>query len=134
MPALVLSFLLLPLTVRITRSAVLDNLSMDYVRTARSKGLGRDRVVWRHVLRNAALPIITVLGVQSALLLSGAVVTETIFSWPGIGRLLVSSITGRDFPLVQSAILVVSTGVVVISFLVDLCYAALDPRLGRSRG
>jgi peptide/nickel transport system permease protein len=134
MPAVVLSFLLLPLTVRITRSSVLDNLSMDYVRTARGKGVGSRAIVWRHVLRNASLPVVTVLGVQSALLLSGAVVTETIFSWPGIGRLLVTSITGRDFPLVQSAILVVSTGVVLIGFFVDLCYAALDPRLGRSRG
>lgn len=133
MPAVVLSFLMLPLTVRVTRSSMLDNLAKDYVRTARSKGLSLDRVVWRHVLRNAALPIITVIGVQSALLFSGAVVTETIFSWPGIGRLLVSSITGRDFPLVQSTILVISTGVVLVSFLVDLCYAVLDPRIGHGR-
>lgn len=129
MPALVLSFLMLPLTVRITRSSMLDNLSKDYVRTATGKGLARRRVVWRHVLRNASLPVITVLGVQLALLLSGAVVTETIFSWPGIGRLLISSITARDFPLVQSTILVVASGVVFVTFLVDLCYAALDPRI-----
>jgi len=133
MPAFVLSFLMLPLTVRITRSSMLDNLSKDYVRTAIGKGLSRTRVVWRHVLRNAALPLITILGVQLALLLSGAVVTETIFSWPGIGRLLISSITARDFPLVQSTILVVASGVVVVSFLVDLCYAAIDPRVADGR-
>lgn len=129
MPALVLSFLMLPLTLRITRSSMLDNLTKDYVRTAIGKGLTKGRVVWRHVLRNAALPVITVLGVQLALLLSGAVVTETIFSWPGVGRLLISSITARDFPLVQSTILVVASGVVLVSFLVDLCYAVIDPRV-----
>lgn len=134
MPALVLSFLLLPLTLRVTRSAVLDVLDKDFVRTARGKGLRAATVLWRHVLRNAALPIVTVIGVQSALLLSGAIVTETVFSWPGIGRLLVSSITGRDFPLVQSTILVIATGVVVITFVVDLWYVSLDPRVGGERG
>jgi peptide/nickel transport system permease protein len=129
MPAVVLSFVLLPLTVRVTRSSVLDTIHQDFVRTARGKGLRERTILWRHVLRNASLPIVTVIGVQSALLLSGAIVTETVFSWPGIGRLLVSSIVGRDFPLVQSAILVIASGVVLVTFVVDLLYAFLDPRI-----
>jgi len=134
MPAVVLSFVLLPLTLRVTRSSVLDILDKDFVRTARGKGLRALTVLTRHVLRNAALPIVTVIGVQSALLLSGAIVTETVFSWPGIGRLLVSSITGRDFPLVQAIVLVTATGVVAITFVVDLWYVSLDPRVGGERG
>lgn len=129
LPAFVLSFVLMPLTVRVTRSSLLDIISQNYVRTARAKGLKERMVFMRHVLRNSALPIITILGVQTATILSGSIVTETIFSWPGIGRLIVSAIIGRDFPLVQVAVLIIATAVVIVNFLVDLLYGILDPRI-----
>ena len=129
LPAFVLSFVLLPLTVRVTRSSLLDIVSQNYVRTARAKGLSEQMIMTRHVLRNAALPILTILGVQTATLLSGSIVTETIFSWPGIGRLIVSAIVGRDFPLVQGTVLIIATSVVIVNFLVDLLYGILDPRI-----
>ena len=129
LPAFVLSFVLMPLTVRVTRSSLLDIISQNYVRTARAKGLKERMVFLRHVLRNSALPIITILGVQTATILSGSIVTETIFSWPGIGRLIVSAIIGRDFPLVQVAVLIIATAVVIVNFLVDLLYGILDPRI-----
>jgi peptide/nickel transport system permease protein len=129
LPSIVLSFVLLPLTVRVTRSAFLDILSQNYVRTARAKGLTETVIMIRHVLRNAALPIITILGVQTATLLSGSIVTETVFSWPGIGRLIVSAIVGRDFPLVQGSVLIIATAVVAVNFLVDLFYGIIDPRI-----
>lgn len=129
LPAFVLSFVQLPLTVRVTRSAVLDIIGQSYIRTARSKGLPERLVLVRHVLRNAALPILTILGVQVALLMGGAVVTETVFSWPGIGRLIVSAILARDFPLVQSIVFVIAMAVVVVNFLVDILYGILDPRI-----
>lgn len=129
LPAAVLSFVLLPLSVRVTRATMLDVLGQQYVRTARSKGLGEVAVLGRHALRNAALPILTILGVQTASLLGGAIVTETVFSWPGVGRLIVSAIVARDFPLVQSAVLVVATAVVLVNFAVDLLYGVFDPRV-----
>jgi ABC-type dipeptide/oligopeptide/nickel transport system permease component len=129
MPAFVLGFNLMSLTVRVTRSAVLDIIQQNYVRTARSKGLKEQAVLFRHVLRNAALPIASVLGVQTASLLSGGIITETIFSWPGVGRLLISAILGRDFTLVQSAVVVIATAVVLVNFLVDYLYSLLDPRI-----
>jgi peptide/nickel transport system permease protein len=129
LPAGVLSFILLPLTVRVTRSTMLDVVSQQYVRTARGKGLSEAVVLGRHALRNAALPVLTILGVQTASLLGGSIVTETVFSWPGVGRLIVSAIFARDFPLVQSAVLVVATAVVLVNFLVDSLYGVLDPRI-----
>lgn len=132
LPAVVLSFILLPLTVRVTRATMLDVLAQDYVRTARSKGLHEAAVLGRHALRNASLPILTILGVQTASLLGGAIVTETVFSWPGVGRLIVSAILARDFPLVQSAVLVVATAVVLVNFVVDSLYGVLDPRISAS--
>jgi len=129
LPSVVLSFVLMPLTVRVTRSAILDMISQNYVRTARGKGLRESTILWRHVIRNAALPIITILGVQTASLLSGAIVTETVFSWPGVGRLIVSAIFARDFPLVQSAVLIISMAVVIVNFVVDMLYGILDPRI-----
>jgi len=108
---------------------VLDIIGQSYIRTARSKGLPERLVLVRHVLRNAALPILTILGVQVALLMSGAVVTETVFSWPGIGRLIVSAILARDFPLVQSIVFMIAMAVVVVNFLVDILYGILDPRI-----
>jgi len=129
LPAAVLSFVLLPLTVRVTRASMLDVLARSYVRTARAKGLGEPAVLGRHALRNAALPILTILGVQAASLLGGSIVTETVFSWPGLGRLIVSAIFARDFPLVQSAVLVVATAVVMVNFVVDVLYGVFDPRV-----
>jgi ABC-type dipeptide/oligopeptide/nickel transport system permease component len=108
---------------------MLDVLGRAYVRTARSKGLREAAVLGRHALRNAALPILTILGVQAATLLGGSIVTETVFSWPGVGRLIVSAIFARDFPLVQGAVLVVATAVVLVNFVVDSLYGALDPRI-----
>ena len=132
LPATVLAFILLPLTVRVTRATMLDVLGRPFVRTARAKGLAERWVLGRHALRNAALPILTILGVQAASLLGGSVVTETVFSWPGVGRLMVSAIFARDFPLVQSAVLVVATAVVVVNFAVDTLYGLLDPRVAAS--
>jgi peptide/nickel transport system permease protein len=129
LPAIVLSFILLPLTVRVTRATMLDILGRAYVRTARSKGLRETAVLGRHALRNAALPVLTVVGIQAATLLGGSIVTETVFSWPGVGRLIVSAIFARDFPLVQGAVLVVATAVVVVNFAVDSLYGVIDPRI-----
>lgn len=129
MPTIVLGFYLMPLTLRTTRGAVLDILQQNYVRTARGKGIKEGSVVWRHVFRNAAIPVVSILGVQIATLFSGAIVTETIFSWPGIGRLIVSGVTGRDFPVVQGIVLIISTVVVIINLLVDVIYRIIDPRI-----
>lgn len=101
LPSVVLSFVLIPLTVRVTRSAILDVLGQNYVRTAQGKGLRSSTILWRHVLRNSALPILTIAGIQTASLLSGAIVTETVFSWPGLGRLIVTAIVARDFDFDQ---------------------------------
>jgi ABC-type dipeptide/oligopeptide/nickel transport system permease component len=108
---------------------MLEVLGQDYVRTARAKGLAEWRVLTLHALRNAAIPIVTLLGLQFAQLLGGAVVTETIFAWPGVGRLVVEAIFNRDFPVVQGVVLVVSLIFVVVSLLIDIAYAALDPRV-----
>jgi peptide/nickel transport system permease protein len=114
---------------RLVRSSMLEVLGQDYVRTARAKGLAEWRVLTLHALRNAAIPIVTLLGLQFAQLLGGAVVTETIFAWPGVGRLVVEAIFNRDFPVVQGVVLVVSLIFVVVSLLIDIAYAALDPRV-----
>jgi len=114
---------------RITRGAVLEALGQDYVRTARAKGLAPRRVVLRHALRNALLPIVTVVGLQLGGLLGGAVLTETVFAWPGVGRLLVDAIVARDLPLVQGSVLVVSLLFILVNLLVDLSYAAINPRV-----
>jgi ABC-type dipeptide/oligopeptide/nickel transport system permease component len=129
LPALSLSTIILGRLARLVRSSMLEVLGQDYVRTARAKGLAESRVLALHALRNAAIPIVTLLGLQFAQLLGGAVVTETIFAWPGIGRLVVEAIFNRDFPVVQGVVLVVSLIFVAVSVVVDLAYAALDPRL-----
>ena len=129
MPATALSLGSIAVMARLSRSAVLEVLNQDYIRTARAKGL-RDRVVIaRHALKNALLPIVTVFGLQIGGLLSGAVVTETVFAWPGIGRLAVSAIAGRDFPVIQGCLLVVATIFVLVNLVVDLLYAVIDPRI-----
>jgi ABC-type dipeptide/oligopeptide/nickel transport system permease component len=129
LPTVVLGLYLMPLTLRTTRSSVLDILKQDYIRTARGKGVRENSVVWQHVFRNAAIPIVTILGIQMATLFSGAIVTETVFSWPGIGRLLIDGVTGRDFPVVQGIVLIIATLVVVTNLLVDILYNVIDPRI-----
>jgi ABC-type dipeptide/oligopeptide/nickel transport system permease component len=117
------------LLVRLVWSGVLEVLGQDYIRTARSKGLEEGRVLWRHALRNALLPVVTVIGLEMAGLLGGAVVTETVFAWPGIGRLTVESIYNRDYPVVQGLVLVMAVIFIVANLVVDVSYAALDPRV-----
>ena len=112
-----------------TRSMMLETLDQDYVRTARAKGLTERSVVLRHALRNACIPLLTVIGLTFAVLMGGAVVTEQIFNIPGIGRLLIQAIGRRDFPLVQGAVLVIAAVYVLINLLVDLLYAVVDPRI-----
>lgn len=129
MPAAALSTVSLALFVRVTRSSMLDVLSEDYVRTARAKGLGMNKVIYKHALKNALIPIVTVVGLSVAQLLGGAVLTETVFSWPGIGRLLITSIGFRDYPMIQGIVLLVVLAFIMINLIVDLIYAYLDPRI-----
>ena len=129
MPALVLSTTVLPYVVRFTRSALLDVLHQDYVRTATAKGLGRFDVVYGHALRNALVPVISIIGTLVPRLVGGAVVTEAVFGWPGMGRLALEAVNGRDYPLIVAVTVVVSAVVVVSSLLVDLAYTWLDPRI-----
>ena len=129
LPALSLGTVLAANVTRMTRSALLDVLGRDYVRTARSKGLTERVVVLRHALKNALIPVITVSGLQVGYLLGGAVIVEQVFTLPGIGRLLLDSIYGRDYPVVQGAVLVVAFGFVLVNLIVDLLYAVLDPRI-----
>jgi len=114
---------------RLTRSAMVEVLMRDYVRTARAKGLAEQTVLVRHALRNAAIPIITVIGLQTGALLGGAVVTETIFAWPGVGSLAIRAVTTRDYPLVQACVFVVAVGFVLINTILDIAYQWLDPRI-----
>jgi len=129
LPSVSLSTIIMGRLARLVRSSMLEVLGQDYVRTARAKGVGEWRVLAVHALKNASIPIVTLLGLQFAQLLGGAVVTETIFAWPGIGRLVVEAIFNRDFPVVQGVVLVVSLIFVAVNLLVDLSYAVLDPRI-----
>jgi peptide/nickel transport system permease protein len=129
LPALTLGMGMAALLTRMVRATLLDRLSDDYIRTARAKGAGEVRVLGKHALRNAALPVVTVLGLQTGALLAGAIITETIFAWPGIGRLTLSAIQTRDFTLVQGNMLVIALSYVAINLLTDLVYAWIDPRL-----
>ena len=128
LPAMTLSALTLASIARITRSSLLDILRADYIRTARAKGVAERMVFLRHALRNAALPVATMLGLELAQLLTGAVIVETVFAWPGIGRLAIDSVAARDYPVVQAAVLLIAAIFVVINLLVDLSYLVLDPR------
>jgi len=130
LPATTLALNLVALIARTTRSCMLDVLNQDYVRTARAKGLSESWVVWIHALRNAFIPVLTVIGLQVGLLMGGVVVTETVFSWPGVGRLAVQAIYARDFPVVQAVVLFFALIFVGVNLIVDLLYAALDPRIG----
>jgi len=129
LPALTLGAASVTIIARLTRSTMLDVLGQDYIRTARAKGLVEGRVVTRHGLKNAMIPIVTVVGVQAGYLLGGAVLTETVFAWPGVGSLMVQGILARDFPLVQGCVLVVALSFVLINLAVDLLYGWLDPRI-----
>src|SRR5688572_1090471 len=131
LPALTLALPSVAMIARMTRSAVLDVLREDYVRTARAKGVGELWVLGRHTLRNAFIPILTLIGLQSGQLMGGAVLTETVFAWPGLGRLMVKAIFARDYVLLQGAVLVFALAFVVVNLLVDLSYGALDPRISR---
>ena len=129
LPALTLGFGLVALIARVTRSCMLDALKQDYIRTARAKGLGEGLVVWKHALRNAFIPVLTVIGLQFGLLLNGVFVTEIVFSWPGVGRLAIQSIYSRDFPIVQTIVFLSAVTFVFLNLLVDLLYAVFDPRI-----
>ena len=129
MPAVTLGAPLMALVTRLVRSGMLDILGEDYIRTARAKGLPNPAIVYRHALRNMLIPLITVVGLQLGALLGGAVITETIFAWPGVGRLVVTAITARDYPLVQAATLLVSVYFVGINLLLDVLYVYIDPRI-----
>lgn len=129
LPALTLGTIPLAILTRITRSAMLEVLSQDYVRTARAKGLSERQVILKHALKNALLPVVTIVGLQFGTLLGGAILTETIFSWPGIGSYIYEGILNRDYPVVQAGVLVVALAFVLVNLLVDLSYALLDPRI-----
>lgn len=129
LPALTLGFGLAGALMRITRSSLLEVLRMDFIRTARAKGVGERAVIFRHALRNAAIPIVTVIGLQIGYLLGGSVIIEELFSLPGLGRLTITSINQRDYPVVQACILVVASIFVLVNLITDLVYATLDPRI-----
>ena len=129
LPAITLGTALAAILSRMVRSSLLEVLGEDHVRTARAKGLPEHVVIWRHAMRNALLPIITLLGLQLGTLLGGAVITEAVFSWPGIGSLTVEAIQKRDYPVVQACVLVISLTYVVVNTLTDLAYAWIDPRI-----
>jgi peptide/nickel transport system permease protein len=129
LPSLALGIVSSALILRFTRASMLDVLGDDYVRTARSKGLGEFKVVMKHAFKNALIPILTVFGLTAALLVSGAVVTETVFSLPGIGSLVVSAVLRRDYPVIQGALLVIAGLYVLINFLIDMLYLLVDPRV-----
>lgn len=129
LPAATLGAALAAILTRMVRGSMLEELSSDYVRTARAKGLSNTTVLFRHAFRNALIPIITILGLQFGTLLAGTIVTETIFSWPGIGRLTVQAISSRDYPLLQGCILVIAVSYVLVNLLTDLLYTVIDPRV-----
>jgi ABC-type dipeptide/oligopeptide/nickel transport system permease component len=129
LPAVTMGSALAAILTRMVRTAMLEELGQDYVRTARAKGLPEHTVLYRHALRNALIPIVTLVGLQFGALLAGAIVTETIFSWPGVGRLTISAISNRDYPLVQGCILAIGMTYIVVNLLTDVMYAALNPRI-----
>jgi ABC-type dipeptide/oligopeptide/nickel transport system permease component len=129
MPAIALGTGMMGLVMRVTRSSVLEIMSEDYVRTARAKGLSERTVLWRHVLRNSLVPVITVVGLELGTLLSGSIIVETVFAWPGSGSLLISAIQSRDYPLITGTVLTYTIAFVVINFAIDVLYAVIDPRI-----
>ncbi|MEG3133595.1 dipeptide ABC transporter permease DppB [Rouxiella sp. T17] len=129
LPAIVLGTIPLAVIVRMTRSSMLEVLGEDYIRTARAKGVSRMRVIVVHALRNAMLPVVTVIGLQVGTLLGGAILTETIFSWPGVGRWLIEALQRRDYPVVQGGVLLVATLIILVNLLVDVLYGIVNPRI-----
>jgi len=129
LPAITLGTAMAAILSRMVRATLLEVLDEDYIRTARAKGLSPRVVIWRHALRNALLPVITLLGLQLGALLAGAVITEAVFSWPGIGQLIIEAIQGRDYPVVQACVLLISLSYVVVNTLTDLAYGWFDPRV-----
>jgi peptide/nickel transport system permease protein len=129
MPSFTLATGLLATLARMSRSSLLEVIQADYIRTARSKGLAKRTVITSHALRNAAIPVVTLLGLWLSAMIGGAAITETVFAWPGIGRLTITAIANRDYPLIQFIVIVVAASVVVINFLVDIAYGMLDPRI-----
>ncbi|HLI12643.1 MAG TPA: ABC transporter permease subunit [Alphaproteobacteria bacterium] len=133
LPAIVLGTIPLAVTARMTRSSMLEVLGEDYIRTARAKGLAPLRVICVHALRNALIPVITVIGLQVGLLFTGAILTETIFSWPGVGKWLVDAISRRDYPVLQGGTLLIGTVVMTVNLIVDLLYGLINPRIRHTR-
>lgn len=129
LPAVTMAVYSIAVIARLLRSSLIDVLGSDYIRTARAKGLGTATLVFSHALRNASLPVITVIGLEVGNLLGGAILTEQVFSWPGVGRLTVEAIANRDFPLVQATVLFFAATFVLVNLLVDICYTVLDPRV-----
>jgi len=129
LPSVTLGAALAAILTRMIRSSVIEELNEDYVRTARAKGLGEREVLYKHVLKNGLIPVVTVLGLQFGVLLAGAIITETIFSWPGLGRLTVDAINSRDYPMVQGAILMIALTYIFANLLTDFTYRLLDPRI-----
>ncbi len=129
LPATALGTNMMGILMRVTRSSVLEVMNEDYVTTARAKGLSDSVVLWHHVVRNAMIPIITVVGLELGTLLSGSIIVETVFAWPGSGALLISAITSRDYPLITGTVLMYTMAFVIINFIIDALYAAIDPRI-----
>lgn len=131
LPAITLGTALAAILSRMVRNSMLDSLGQDYIRTARAKGLSNSRVIWIHALRNSLLPVVTVLGLQLGTLLGGALITEMVFSWPGVGQLTIEAIQRRDYALIQGCILLVAVSYVLVNSMTDLLYMRLDPRIRR---
>jgi ABC-type dipeptide/oligopeptide/nickel transport system permease component len=129
MPAFTLGVFLAPLTMRLVRSGVIEVMNMEYIKTARAKGVGERMVIVKHAFRNACIPVITVLGIQFGQLLGGAIVTETVFAWPGVATLTVDSIRNQDFPVVQCAVVLLALIIVAVNFIVDVTVGLIDPRI-----
>jgi dipeptide transport system permease protein len=129
LPSIVLGTIPLAVITRMTRSSMLEVLGEDYIRTAKAKGLSYTRIVIVHALRNALIPVVTVVGLIVGQLLSGAVLTETIFSWPGIGKWIIDAISNRDYPVLQGAVLIIATIIIVVNLTIDLLYGVVNPRI-----
>jgi peptide/nickel transport system permease protein len=129
MPALALGVNMIGILMRITRSSILEAATEEYVVTARAKGLGNQTVLWRHIFRNALVPIVTIVGLEVGTLLSGSIIVETVFGWPGIGSLLITGVTARDYPLVTGLVLMYTLAFVTINLIIDALYAVIDPRI-----
>jgi peptide/nickel transport system permease protein len=129
LPAITLGLFTTARITRLTRSGMLEVLNQDYIRTARAKGVSNSPIVWKHALKNAAIPIVTIVGIELGTLLGGSVITETIFAWPGVGRLSVQAIYNRDYPVVQAAVFLLATTFVLVNLIVDIVYTYLDPRI-----